>query len=62
MNWLAIIVITTNVGHVITVEKIQAPTQSSCEVNVQRYIDSYDAAPAKYFYECIDIGSIVRGE
>ncbi len=61
MNWLAIIVVTT-INHVTIIEKIQAPTRDSCETNVNRYIESYDSAPEKYFYECIDIGSIVRGE
>lgn len=61
MNWLAIIVVTTNVGHISWMEKIPAASKVACEVAVSIYQQRYDAAPAGYFYECVDIGSIVNG-
>lgn len=61
MGWLAIIVITTNIGGVQYMERIPAATQADCEMAVTHYVDGYSAAPAKYYYECVDIGSIVRG-
>jgi hypothetical protein len=61
MNWLAIIVITTNVHGIQFMERIPADSEIACNAAVSAYVEKYDADPAKYFYDCVDIGSIVKG-
>lgn len=64
MNWLAIIVVTTNLNCVQYVERIPVTSSAACEVAVTRWEEDYvsrDLAPASYFYECVNIGSIVKG-
>ena len=61
MNWLAIIVVTTNVHHTQYMERIPVASEIACEVAVSLYEQRYDAALASMLYECVDIGAIVRG-
>ncbi|QKC99161.1 hypothetical protein [Mesorhizobium sp. NZP2298] len=64
MNWLAVIVVTTNMGGVQYMERFPVSSEISCEEAVNKWAADYEAkglAPAKYFYECVDIGSIVKG-
>lgn len=64
MHWLAIIIVTTTVGNTQYMVRIPASTEVACEAAVVKWEADYvkgDFASASDFYECVDIGSIVKG-
>lgn len=58
MHWLAIIVITTNIGGTQYMHLIPSESQVACEIEVAAYVGTYNGAPVKYFYECVDINAL----